>query len=721
MPSFCKSLLAIALTAAYPIWACAADTSPGANSNDTTSAAKSPAAANGDTTLQAVTISVKRLDAARNGLAPDTGSSIYSFDRSDIEAMPLGASTPLNQVLLQAPGVVQDSYGQLHIRGDHANVQYRIDGVTIPEPISGFGPAIDTRFASQINLITGALPAQYGYRTAGVVDIKSRGAEMEPGGEIGTVIGTQGHREINASVGATQGPLSYFFSGSVLENQLGIENPQPSLNALHDHTSQGKGFGYLSWLIDGTSRLTFMAGSSGSRFQIPNRPDQLALYTLLNKPTPPSSSLNANQRERNDFQVVSYQRTDAGPLDYSVSVFHRRSTVDYAPDPLGDLVYRGVAASIHRANSVYGTQLDSSYKLTPNHTLRAGLFAQRETMVVDNSASVFPADSAGNQTSTNPLFVQDNARLQGPLFGLYLQDEWKASHQLTVNYGVRYDQVRTVTHEHQFSPRLGLVYDLSDRTRMHAGYARYFTPPPTEKIDTTSIGRFAGTTNALPSGANTAVHAERSHYLDLGLSHLLTPQLTLGVDAYYRQVKNLQDEGQFGNALVYSAFNFAEGRIGGVEFTANYHNGPWSAYGNLARSQALGRNVVTGQFNFAADELAYIARDWVHLDHDQAWSGSAGLSYQQGPTGYFADLVWGSGLRNGFANTDHLSAYAQVNLAVSQKLDAGSWGSVNARLSLINAFDRVYELRDGTGIGVGAPQFGQRRTIYLSLSRPFNF
>ncbi|MFP3740639.1 TonB-dependent receptor plug domain-containing protein, partial [Burkholderia sp. SIMBA_019] len=85
----------------------------------------------------------------------------------DIQSMPQGANTPLNQVLLQAPGVANDSYGQLHVRGDHADLQYRINGIMIPEPISGFGQSLDTRIIDQVNLLTGALPAEYGYRTAG--------------------------------------------------------------------------------------------------------------------------------------------------------------------------------------------------------------------------------------------------------------------------------------------------------------------------------------------------------------------------------------------------------------------------------------------------------------------------------------------------------------------------------------------------------------------------
>ena len=124
--------------------------------------AAASAAAPRSTELAPVTITAtrQRLDAARNGLSPDTGSSIYRFDAADIAKLPLGDATPLNQVLLRTPGVVEDSFGGIHVRGDHANLQYRIDGVVIPEAIGGFGQVLDTRFANRIDVLTGALPAQ---------------------------------------------------------------------------------------------------------------------------------------------------------------------------------------------------------------------------------------------------------------------------------------------------------------------------------------------------------------------------------------------------------------------------------------------------------------------------------------------------------------------------------------------------------------------------------
>ena len=680
-------------------------------------------AASAPTGSQTVVVAAARqkLDAARNGLSPDTGSNVFKFGEADIDALPMGEATPLNQVVLQAPGVVQDSYGQLHVRGDHANVQYRIDGVVIPEAISGFGQSLETRFANNIDVLTGALPAQYGYRTAAVVDIKTKAQAEGTSGSVSYTGGSNGHNEESGEIAGAHGPLSYYLTGSLLKDGMGIENPTALRSALHDQTQQTKGFGTLSYLLGDDSRLNFMFGVSNNHFEIPDVPGQTPQFSLAGDPTVNSATLDARQRERNAFEVLSYQGHVGDATDYQLSYFHRETDVHYAPDPVGDLVFDGIAADVMRKNTADGVQLDSSVALGKTHTLRGGLFFQHERFTVDNQSSVFPADADGNQTSTTPISIADDTRINGNLWGVYLQDEWQPVKSLTINYGARYDNVDTVVNEHQLSPRLGVVWDASSSLRLHAGFARYFTPPPTEKIDTTSVAKFAGTTNALPSDADTAVKSERSNYFDAGLAWDATANLSLGVDAYDRQVRNLQDEGQFGNALIYSAFNYAKGRVRGLELTANYKVAAFTAYGNLAFSKAEGQQIVTGQFNFDPDEITYIASHWVHLDHDQAVTASAGASYRFATqTTLGADALFGSGLRSGFANSEHLPSYTQVNASLSQAWDFGGWlGKVDGRLSVLNVFDHVYELRDGTGIGVGAPQFGPRRIVYASVTKSF--
>jgi len=659
------------------------------------------------------------LDIARNGLSTDTGSTIYAFDNSDIANLPLGASTPLNQVILQAPGVVQDSFGQLHVRGDHGNVQYRINGVVIPEAISGFGQSLDTRFVDRLDILTGALPAQYGYRTAGVVDIHTKGSGFRKGGSLDLTVGSHDDREAGLNFTGSNGGLSYFLSGSYLRNELGIENPTPERNAIHDLTKQGKGFGYLSYILSDQSRVSLMFGASDSRFQIPNVPGEASSYTLNGMTDIDSTTLDANQREKNRFEVLSYQsRTERG-IDYQISGFHRYTDVHYVPDEMGDLMFNGLAARILRRDETAGLQFDASYHIGKAHTVRTGLFYNNERFNANNDSLVFPADADGNQTDDVPISIADRSRITGHTVGVYLQDEWQPLTALTINYGARFDKVKTVVDEQQFSPRVGLVYELTTSTRVHAGYARYFTPPPTERIDTTSIEKFLGTTNALPSDANTAVSSERSHYYDIGIAQQVTPQITLGLDAYYRQVKNLQDEGQFGNALIFSAFNFEKAKIWGTELSTTYRGDNLSAYVNVAYSVGQARNLLSGQFNFDGDEIDYINNNWVNLDHDQTWSGSAGISYKWRATTLSADAVSGSGMRRGFANTDHMPGYAQFNVAAVHGFEFENFGKLDARIAVINVLDRQYPLRDGSGIGVGAPQYAPRRALYVGLSKTF--
>ncbi|MBN8924446.1 MAG: TonB-dependent receptor [Rhodanobacter sp. 68-29] len=672
--------------------------------------------------LGAVSVSAA-LDQARNALSPDTGSSQYVIDQKAIQALPLGAATPLNQVILQAPGVVQDSYGGLHVRGDHANLQYRINGVIVPESISGFGQTLDTRMIQSVNLLDGALPAQYGLRTAAVVDITTKsGHDLGNGGSVGITGGSFGMLNPNASIWGSTDRWSWYLTGNYLENDVGIENPTSSRKPVHDHTNQVKGFGDISYLIDNDTRLSFMFGVTNNRFQIPNNPGQEPQFGYLGLTEFDSARLNERQRENTRFGVLSLQGK-LGGTDYQVSLGQRYTSLTYSPDLVGDLMFNGVAANVGRSNRASTLQADFSTPLNDTHTLRYGVYGSFERAASGNDAWVFPADADGNQSSTTPINIVDNNKLIAKTWSAYVQDEWSIGQDWTVNYGLRGDQYTLAgTTSSQLSPRLGVVWQATDSTTVHAGYSRYFTPPATEMITTSNIDRFDGTTNAVSSPGNAQPLAERADYFDLGISQNFGKAWTLGLDSYYRKLHRLQDEGQFGQALVYSTFNYRLGRVAGVEFTASYDSGPWSGYFNFAYSKAMGKDVITSQYNFSPDDLAYIANHYIHLDHDQKYSSSGGISYALGDgTRLGANYLFGTGLRSDGAvpNGAHLPAYFQLDLSVSHDFAFDGFGKLHTQLALINALDRTYELRDGTGIGVGAPQFGPRRGVYLSLQKDF--
>ncbi len=670
--------------------------------------------------LGAVSVSAA-LDQARNALSPDTGSSQYVIDRQAITQLPLGGSTPMNQVLLQAPGVVQDSFGQLHIRGDHANLQYRINGVMIPESISGFGQTLDANTIQNVKLIDGALPAQYGLRTAAVVDITTRTAKDGNGGSVGITGGSFGLLNPNASVWGSEGPWSYFLTGNFMQSDAGIENPTASRKPLHDRTNQAKGFGDISYLINDDTRLSFLFGVSNSHFQIPDNPGQEPQFGYLDTVDFDSATLDQKQRENTRFGVLALQGK-LGSTSYQVSAGQRYTGINYIPDQIGELIFNGVASAVTRDNRASTLQADFATPLGDSHTLRYGIYGSFERAASGNNALVFPIDAAGNQASTVPLAIVDKNHLIARTASAYVQDEWSIGDQWTVNYGLRADQYQLARTESQLSPRLGVVWQATDSTTVHGGYSRYFTPPATELIASANIARFDGTTNAIDDNGNNTPLAERSDYFDLGVQQNVSSALTLGVDAYYRDVQRLQDEGQFGSALVYSTFNYARGRVKGLEFTADFQQGPWSAYANVAFSKAVGKRIITSQYNFAPDDLAYVNSHYIFLDHDQKLSSSGGVNYAVSDvTSVGANYLYGSGLRKDGAvpNGASVPGYFQLNLTLSHDFQLASMGKLHTQLAVLNALDRSYELRDGSGIGVGAPQYGPRRGVYLSVQKDF--
>ena len=673
---------------------------------------------------QEVHIAAKRKGSSRNIVSADTGGSGYRFDEKDIQKMPQGEATPLNEVLLQAPGVVNDSNGQLHVRGDHADIQYRINGVILPDGISGFGQALDARFAQSINLLTGALPAQYGFHTAGVVEINTKN-RFDAGGNIDLYGGSFGTFNPSFEYGNTVGNFSYFVDGSFLRNNVGIASPTTG-NPLHDQTEQRKGFAYMSYLINPTTKVSLMSGIYDGTFQIPNNPGQpadpnhLGIGNYMNLAGLNSANLNDNQTETNRFVVTSLQGSLSDRSDYQVSLFTRYSSFHYTPDIAGNLAFNGVASDIFRSSSSSGIQADGSYRLNDAHTLRMGLFGSIENIVSNNSSTVFPVNPGTGLVSGNPYTIADNNTRNGnTLFGVYLLDEWKFTDKLTVNYGERFDSVNAYVNEQQFSPRVGLTYRANEQTTWHAGYSRYFTPPPTELVSSSDLALFAGTTNAA-TGLNSPVKSERDDYLDAGFTHQLTQAINVGVDTFYKQSHNTLDEGQFGPALLMTPFNYAEGKIYGIELTSSYTSEKVSAYANLARTVSMATNIISSQYLFDQATLNYAANNWVNVDHQQALTISTGGSYllPEG-TRLNGDLIFESGLRNGFANTTSLPSYTVLNLGMSRKFSLQGIGPIDARLVMTNVLDKVYEIRDGSGIGVFAPQYGLRRGLFAGLTRNF--
>ena len=438
-------------------------------------------------------------------------------------------------------------------------------------------------------------------------------------------------------------------------------------------------------------------------FEIPNNPGQTPMFVDMGRSTFNSAKLDETQVEQDAYAILAYQKK-IDDFNIQASVFTLYSSVLFRPDNTGDLIFNGVASRVDRDIFSNGVALDASYKLNDQHTLRGGFLINAQHATVGTSTLVFPVDADGNQTSDTPLRIVDNSGKYGYFYGFYLQDEWKPFEQLTINFGGRFDIVDAFAHENQLSPRINIVWEPLKGTTLHTGYARYFTPPPLENVEQGTISKFDGTTNESAIQKDSVTKSERAHYFDTGITQQIAKGFNVGIDGFYKSSHSVLDEGQFGEALILSSFNYTRGEIYGGEFTANYNSGGFVAYLNAGYEWARGTNVSSAQFLFDPDEFAYIKKNWVFLDHDQRFTGSAGISYTWNDWQAGIDGLYGNGLRQGFANTQKAHPYETFNLNLSRRIRITDKTAIKIRFDVVNILDKIYQLRNGSGIGVGAPQ-----------------
>ena len=429
----------------------------------------------------------------------------------------------------------------------------------------------------------------------------------------------------------------------------------------------------MQYVIDNTSRLSLILSAYDADFQIPNNPGQTPAFAVAGVPLVPgsitadqplgvsqfsSAHLDENQNEQNEFAVLAYQKS-AGNLNFQQSIFIRNSSILFTPDSVGDLVFNGVSSRDDRYTLTGGAELDASYQLTATNTLRGGYVALFQHASNRTVTGVFPdrrqrRTTFGHARNSEAQPGQDGGNLRflspGRVARLQAVDD-QLRRALRPRGRVRARGAGEPAHQ-RGAPAF-------DDTILHAGYSRYFTPRRSKGAGS-GHHRTENTTNAAAITQNSPDKSERANYLDAGVTQTLFKTLQLGIDGYYKRAVNQIDEGQFGTAIIESPFNYRYGEIYGVEGTLTYVNGGFETYANVAYSSAHGEKIDSSEFLFGRGRARlYPDSHPVYLDHDQTSTVSAGaclrLDRRFRARAISADMLYGSGLRNGFANTEQVA------------------------------------------------------------------
>ena len=172
--------------------------------------------------------------------------------------------------------------------------------------------------------------------------------------------------------------------------------------------------------------------------------------------------------------------------------------------------------------------------------------------------------------------------------------------------------------------------------------------------------------------------------------------------------------------MILSPFSYRIGHVFGGELSSTYAHGPWSAFANFSYVDTSAKDINSAEYQFPADELAYIQTHAIKLDHEGEYTVSAGGSYAWRGSKAYVDLLYGYGLRAGFANTEKEPSYVVVNIGAQHALRSPvSDKPLTLRVDITNLLDERYQIRDGSGLGISAAQYGQRRGLFFGLAQAF--
>ena len=659
----------------------------------------------------------------QNGLST-SGTNKYTLSAKDIQNLPLGQSTPLNQVMLQMPGVALDQNQEIHIRGEHMGIQYEMNGIMLPLDINNdptFTQLLNARFVKSVSLIDGVLPAQYGYRTSGVIDIHTKAGCEGSQNEFIAAGGQRDTAQGSLELGGCAGDFSYYASGMFLQSNLGFSSAVAAPDPIHDAVTEGQGFAYLTYAVNPTTKLSLISGMTLSFNQFPNQPDRSPQYALghINPADYPSADINSGLDQQDYYGVVALSGALDSKTDYQLAYAVHYNSQSFYPDPVSNLIYQGISSNVFTSDLANTVQGDLTYRVGAGHSLRSGFYMGEYGVESDQSSLVLPINSM-DVVGASAILKSADLNKMNLVYGVYLQDDWQITEKFSANFGSRWDRVDGFTNNSQFSPTINFVYRPRTDTTLHIGFARSFQVPNFQNVSSGVYQLFRNTTGAIGTspGGNSSPFAETDYTWDGGFTRQLTSQLAFAQDNYFRIDRHYLDEGQFGFVPIDAPFNYTRGYGGGTETSVTYNTNSFVARANMfvAREEDIG--VASGQYNFPANEIAYIDKHYIVLDHTPLVGASGGAAYRTGPYQFTFDGLFSGGLRGGFADQTQLPKVWQFDLSAARDWTIPGFGKITNRVTLLNIFDRTNLIRPSEGIGVFQAAYGPRITVYDALTIP---
>jgi hypothetical protein len=649
--------------------------------------------------LQAISVT------ASAPIAIDTRSGDQVFDQNNFHGSP---TLTTSQVVQQSiAGAARAPTGEVHIRGQHDEYTYVVDGIPVPSGISGsLNELFDPAIVNSIDFQTGGWDAEWGDKNTAVINVNTR---IPTGGlhmNASTYGGSFAANGQALSLSDNIGRWGFFLSGSLDGTDMRQEPVvlDSATNVIENYHNQGHdifGFGKIQFVPNDRDILTLDLNRSRTNFAIPYD------STLV--------SIDDHQQDVNGFVNLAWHHrfiTDSSETgrvsELFVGPYYRDGTLNYTPgasDQASFIFYPSTTPynlSEDRSFNTEGLKVDYTYQ--PHHGLefKTGILAS-----VTSGHEVFQTtDSAGNPGPVS------NSGLNGSDEGAYIQTAISPSDRWELRVGARFDNHNApfAGNQDQLSPRVKLSFFPDPKNTLWVYYGRMFIP--------TNIEDLRSITSIADSGVATApTLPERDDFFELGFIHRFPAGVVTKLSGYYKHSTPGIDDNTVPGSSIVTDVNISQVWIRGVEAVVEAHGqGPLTGYVNFALNHAYGIGPITGGFFPTQTPTGYF-----DLDHDQRISALANLVYSTHHGFYVsATGIYGTGLTNGvdpstdpnyctgllcFNSAVKVPPSFILNGAAGYAFDVGTT-VVRPEINLDNALNNTYLLKGAffSGSYVGRPR-----------------
>lgn len=671
--------------------------------------------------------------------------SVSTVSKTEIQSSPVNNS--LNRLIETQPGVVQFSYNEPVINGFHG-VTYNIDGAPLPlATTSNFAEIIDPKLIDSIELLTGAIPAEYGGdRMGGVVNIISTRPSDLPEGTYGTVtagFGNQGQGVGTLDLESRSGQSEFFLSGNTYTTDRGLD--APTYTPINDAASNSDQFFRAITQLSSRDSLAFDYSNQFSQFQIP-------INTDPNNPLDPIVSVPGTldtQLEYDKFANLNWTRTSQdGNGIFQLIPWYRSTRIDY----LGDLPLDVLATEPDFSNcpptcsdtvhliglnqqsfaSYLGLRA-SDFRAAGDHAWKIGVDVNRETATASQQFACYYVDCKASGAVASPYFSSYTTPQgqAGSQLGIYGEDRWQMNQYVLWNYGLRYDQSTGYTGGSQWSPRIGVNIWDGGKNVAHVYYGRFYAAPLLEDVRQACVLLQAQQACSSSSPVYD-LKPERDSYYETGVVHTFNAHLTGSLNVFAKSSVNVLDTTQLFNTPIFAVYNNSIGIDHGAEIhlqDTEPNSDMWFLNGTVSGSYAA---CVSGsEFLFPPNTNAPGVPCVAQLsleDHSQTVDATASYTHRFGGTKtWFTTLQadYGSGFPVAFQDANvnlngTLPAHTTLDFALGRDTSTGRQGQergLGFSLQVTNLLNHQYPIKVANGFNT--TQISNGTQYLVRVSAPF--